>query len=95
MGCVFDESGTDRTEYSRKVVSGMRMACAIRSLDNARDLKLCVLDSCMKHCLYYFLCMALRQCYGSRRRDLELRMYGWKGFLGIRRMDSKGVVQSD
>ena len=27
-------------------------------------------------CLYLFLCMALRRCYG-RRRDLELGLYRW------------------
>ena len=25
-----------------------------------------------EHCLYLFLCMAVRQCYRKRRRDLEL-----------------------
>ena len=33
-----DESGTDGAECSRKVVSGMRVAGAIRSLVNARAL---------------------------------------------------------
>ena len=40
MGCVLDESGTDEAECSRKVVSGRRVAGAIRSLVNARNLKL-------------------------------------------------------
>ena len=40
-----------------------------------------VLEYCMKHCLYLFLCMTVIQCYGRRRRDLGL------GLLGIRRMD--------
>ena len=51
------------------VASGRRVARAIRSLVNARDLQI-VLESCMKHCLYLFLLMAMRQCYG-RRRDLD------------------------
>ena len=34
--------------------------------------------------LYLFLCMAVRQCYGNRRGDLELGLY--RGLLGIRRM---------
>ena len=38
LGCVLDESGTDGAEYSRKVASGRRVAGAIRSLVNARDL---------------------------------------------------------
>ena len=40
LGCAFDESGTDRAKYSRKVASGRRVASAIRSLVNARDLQL-------------------------------------------------------
>ena len=35
-----------------------------------------VLESCMKHCLYLFLCMAVRQCYG-KRRDLEFGLLRW------------------
>ena len=35
-----DESGTDGTECSRKVVSGSRVASAIKALVNARDLQL-------------------------------------------------------
>ena len=40
LGCVLDESGTDGAKCSRKVVSWRRVACAIRSLVNARDLQL-------------------------------------------------------
>ena len=40
LGCVLDESGTDEVECSRKVVSGRRVAGAIRSLVNARSLQL-------------------------------------------------------
>ena len=36
---------------------------------------LSVLESCIRHCLYLFLCMAVRQCYGRRRRDLGLGLY--------------------
>ena len=39
LQCVLDESGTDGAECSRKVVSGRRVASAIRSLVNARDLQ--------------------------------------------------------
>ena len=35
-----DESGTDGAECNRKVASGRRVAGAIRSLVNARDLQL-------------------------------------------------------
>ena len=40
LRCVLDESGTDGAECSRKVASGRRVAGAIRSLVNARDLQL-------------------------------------------------------
>ena len=69
MGCVLVDSGTEGAECSRKEASGRRVTGAVRSLVNARDLQL---ESCMKHCLYLFLCMAVRQCYGKRRRGLEL-----------------------
>ena len=39
LGCVLDEAGTDGAEFSRKVVSERRMAGAIRSILNARDLQ--------------------------------------------------------
>ena len=39
-GCVLDESGTDEAECSRKVGSGRRVAGAIRTLVNARNLQL-------------------------------------------------------
>ena len=34
--------------------------------------------------------MAVRQCYGRRRKELKLGLYRWitsRGLLGIRRMD--------
>ena len=40
LGCVLDESGTDGAECSRKMASGRRIADAIRSLVNARNLQL-------------------------------------------------------
>ena len=40
FGCVLDEAVTDGAECSRKVASGRRIASAIRSLVNARDLQL-------------------------------------------------------
>ena len=38
LGCGLEESGTDGSDCSRKLVSGRRVSGAIRSLDNARDL---------------------------------------------------------
>ena len=72
LGCILDESDADGAKCSRKVASGRRVAGAIRSLANARDFQLEVLDSNMKHCLHLFSCMAVRRCYGRRRRYLEL-----------------------
>ena len=40
LGCVLDESSTDRAECSRKVASGRGVAGAIRYLVNNRDLQL-------------------------------------------------------
>ena len=40
LGCVLDEAGTDGIQCSRKVVSGRRVAGAIWSLVNMRDLQI-------------------------------------------------------
>ena len=40
LGYVFDKSGTDGAEYSSKIAIGNRVASAIRSLVNAKDLQL-------------------------------------------------------
>ena len=40
LGCFLDESSTVGAEYSRKVASRKRVACANRILVNARDLQL-------------------------------------------------------
>ena len=60
---VFWTNQVQMDKCSRNVVSGRRVADAIRSLVNARDLQL--------ECAKVFLYMAVRQCYG-RWRDLEL-----------------------
>ena len=39
LGCVLDELGTDGAECSKKAASGRKVAGAIRSLVNARDLQ--------------------------------------------------------
>ena len=38
LGCFLDEAGTDGAECSRKVANGRRVAGAIRSLINSKDL---------------------------------------------------------
>ena len=40
LGCVLDESGTDGPEYSRKLANGRRVAGAISSIVNAKDLQI-------------------------------------------------------
>ena len=40
LGCVLDEAGTDGAECSRKLASGRRVAGAIRSLVNAREMQI-------------------------------------------------------
>ena len=62
-----DESGTDGVECSRKVASGRRNKGAIRSLVNTMDLQL----ECASLAIF-ILFMAARQCYGKRRRYLDL-----------------------
>ena len=71
-----DESGSDEAECHAKVASGRRVAGAIRSLVNAKDLQLgCA--RVLHETFYLFLHMAVRQCYGKRRRGLELGLYRW------------------
>ena len=55
LECVFDEAGTNEAVCSRKVASGRRVASAIMSLVDARDCRLSMLVSCMKHCMYLFI----------------------------------------
>ena len=57
FGCVLEESGSDGAECSRRV------AGAIKSLVNTKDLQLEYARVCMKHCLYLFSYVAVRQCY--------------------------------
>ena len=40
MMCVADESGTNGSEWCRRVVSGRKFAGVVRSLVNARSLQL-------------------------------------------------------
>ena len=85
-----DKSGTDGAECSRKVVSGRRVAGAIRSLVNVRDLEL----ECTRILHETLLVPVLM--YGSekmlwkekeRPRIRALQMDNLRGLLGIRRID--------
>ena len=85
-----DESGTNGAECNRKVASGRRVAGAIRSLVNARDLQLeCA--NFLHESLFVPVLM-----YGSetmlwkemeRSRIWAVQMDNLRGFLDIRRMD--------
>ena len=88
-----DESGTDRAEYSWKVASGRRVAVAIRSLVNARDLQL----ECARVLHWILLIHVL--IYGSetilwkeeRSRIRGVQMNNLKGLLGVRRVDKSPI----
>ena len=72
-------------ECSRNVASGRKVAGAIRFLVDATDRTLSVLYSCMKHCLYMFLCMLWKE--KERVRIRVIQMDNLRGLLGIRGMD--------
>ena len=61
MDCVLDVLGINEAECFRKVASERRVAGAIRSLVNPRDLQLSVLVSFIRNCLCLSLCMVVRQ----------------------------------
>ena len=85
-----DESGTDEPECSGKVVSGKRVACAIRNLVNKRNMQLeCARVLCES------LLVPVRR-YGSNtmiwmEKEMSgiraVQMDNLRGLLGIRRMD--------
>ena len=90
MRYVLDESGTDGTGCSRKVASGRRVACAIMSLVNARDLKLeCAIflhETLLVPVLMYGSeIMLWKEKEISRIRVVH--MDNLRSLLGIRRMD--------
>ena len=92
LGCVLGESGTDEAECSTKVASGRKVSGAIRFLVKALSLQL----ECPK-VLYESLLVTVL-AYGSvtmiwrekeRSRIQAEQMDNLRGFLGIRRMDSR------
>ena len=66
-----DKSGTDGGECSRKVASGRRVAGAIRSLVNARDLQLQCARILHETFLVPILMYDNETMLWKRRRDLE------------------------
>ena len=84
MGRVLDKSGTDGAECNRKV------AGAIRSLGNARDLQLeCarVLHETLLMPVLTFGSETMLWKEKERSRMRTVRMDNLRGILGIRRMD--------
>ena len=77
LWCILDESGTDEVENSRKVASGERVADAIKSLVNAKDLQIECARVLHEALLVSLLMYGVRQCNGRKRRDLELGLYRW------------------
>ena len=74
---VLDEAVTEGGECGRKMASGRGFEGAIRYIVNAMICSLSVLETCIKQCLYLFLCMTVRQCYGRRKRGVEFVLYRW------------------
>ena len=81
-----EESGTARAKYSRKVVSGRRVADAIRSLVNARDLQLEYVRVLHVPFLMYGSDKMLWK-EKERSRIRAVQMDKLKCLLGIRKMD--------
>ena len=77
-----DESGTDGAKGSRKVVSGRRVAGAIRSLIKARNLHKTLLVPILT---YGSETMLWKE--KERSRDRVVQMDNVRGLLGISRMD--------
>ena len=83
LGYVLDELCTDDPKCCRKVVSGRKVMGTIGSLGNASNLSV---QGCrMRHCLFMFNYMVVRQWYGDKRIDLGLgvcRLTTFKRFNG-------------
>ena len=88
LGCVLNKSGTDGVECSRKMVSGKRVAGAIRSLVNVRDLKLECARFLQETLLVPVLMYGIKTTLGKRSRDLVMavEMDNFRGLFGIRKI---------
>ena len=75
--CLLGSSGTYGADCSRNLESGRKVVDDIRSLVNGRDLQLESGIVFMEFCLYLFLYISMKHCYGRRRRDLESGLYRW------------------
>ena len=90
MRCVFEESGTDGAECSRKVESERKVAGVIRSLVNARDLQL-ECSSVLREILLVPVLMDGNETMlwreKERSRMRAAQMDNLRGLPGIRRID--------
>ena len=62
----------DGADCRRKLARGRRVAGAVKSLVNARDLQFEYTKILHETLLVPVLIYGVRQCYGKRRRDLDL-----------------------
>ena len=87
LGCVLGESGTDEADCSRKVASGRKVAGAIRSLVNVRDLQLeyarALQETLLVPVFIYGSETMLREEEISKIRAVN--MDNLRGLIGIRR----------
>ena len=90
LGCVLDEAGRVGAECSRKVASEKRVAGAIRSLVNTRDLKLectIVLHETLLVPVLLYGSETIIWKVKEMSRIRAVHMDNLTGLLGIRRMD--------
>ena len=90
FGCVLDESGTYRAQCSRKVANWKRVASAIRSLVNTRNLHLeCAIvlhkTLLVPVLMYGNESMLWKEKERTKIRDVQIDYF--RGLLDIRRMD--------
>ena len=82
-----DESCLDGAEYSRKVASGRRVAGAIRSLINYRDLQIECARVLHETCLYLYGSKTMLWKKKERYRIRAIQIDNLRDLLGIRRMN--------
>ena len=89
LGCFLDESGTDEAEGHNKVVSGRRVAGAIRFLVNVKGLKLeCtrLLNETLLVSVFMYGTETMIWREKERSRIRNVQMDNLRRLLGIRRM---------
>ena len=89
LGCVLNESGTDDAECSRKVASGRRVAGAIGSLFNAKNLQLECAKVLHESLLVPVTYSSVTLIWREKERSCiwAVQMDSLRYLVGIRRMD--------